>query len=118
MLNSFDFLFCFCCILANTNKQTRFCSARRTTVPNIFDFFSIFYTQDTPGFPKKMSVHSVQPFGRLWGTYIYVRMSCFNIWYIEDDVPNPLLMVQDTYSTYLLVCLGHNLLTFFINKSS
>ena len=114
MLNSFDFLFCFCCILANTNKQTRFCSARRTTVPNIFDFLAYFTPRIPLGSLKKcQSIRSSRFAG--YGEHIYVRMSCFNIWYIEDDVPNPLLMVQDTYSTYLLVCLGHNLLTFFIS---
>ena len=37
--------------------------------------FCLFYPRDTPGFPQKISAHSVQPYGRLYGTYI--QMSCF-----------------------------------------
>ena len=40
-------------------------------------FFSLEFLRGTHGFRQKMSAHSVQPFGRLWGTFI--RMFCFII---------------------------------------
>ena len=40
-------------------------------------FLAYITPRDTPGFPQKMSAHSVKPFGQVLGTYI--RMSFYYI---------------------------------------
>ena len=37
---------------------------------NSIFLFNLRYPRDNPGFPQKMSAHSVQPFGRLYENYI------------------------------------------------
>ena len=53
---------------------------------NLRIFFSLCHPPATPECPQKISVQSVQPFGRLKGTYI--RMSCFQE-YQERDLKAP-----------------------------
>ena len=46
-------------------------------------FFSLKHPSGTPECPQKNSAQSVQPFGRLQGTY--KRMSCFIIQIDDND---------------------------------
>ena len=49
------------------------------TVKKMFEIFFSNLALDTHECPQKISAQSVQPFGRLYATYIYIRMSCFII---------------------------------------